>query len=36
MAATVNEQLLDERLAKLEQAQSWTPRLVSISSMHPR
>jgi class 3 adenylate cyclase len=36
MAATVNEQLLDERLAKLEQAQGWTPRLVSKLESHIR
>ena len=29
MTAVVNEELLDERLAKLEKARSWSPRLVS-------
>lgn len=36
MAAAVNEQLLDERLAKLEQARSWSPRLVSKLESHIR
>ena len=29
MTAIVNEELLDERLAKLEMARAWSPRLVS-------
>jgi hypothetical protein len=29
VAASLNEELLDERLAKLEMARSWSPRLVS-------
>jgi hypothetical protein len=32
----VSEQLLDERLAKLEQARSWSPRLVSKLESHIR
>jgi hypothetical protein len=36
MAAAVNEQLLDERLAKLELARTWSPRLVSKLESHIR
>jgi hypothetical protein len=36
MVAVVSEQLLDERLAKLEQARSWSPRLVSKLESHIR
>jgi hypothetical protein len=32
MAAEVNEQLLDERLAELEKARAWSPRLLSLES----
>ena len=36
MAAEVNEQLLDERLAELEKARAWSPRLVSKLESHIR
>lgn len=36
MATAVNEQLLDERLAKLEKARSWSPRLLSKLESHIR
>jgi class 3 adenylate cyclase len=36
MASTVNEQGLDERLALLEQARSWSPRLISKLESHIR
>ncbi len=36
MTAVVKEELLDERLAKLEMARSWTPRLVSKLESHIR
>ena len=36
MAATVNEQLLDDRLAELEKARGWSPRLVSKLESHIR
>ena len=36
MVSTVNEQLLDERLAALEEARAWSPRLVSKLENHIR
>jgi class 3 adenylate cyclase len=36
MTAIVNEELLDERLAKLETARSWSPRLLSRLETHIR
>ena len=36
MAAEVNEQLLDDRLAELEKARAWSPRLVSKLESHIR
>jgi len=36
MAAEVNEQLLDERLAELEKARAWSPRLVFKLESHIR
>src|SRR5262245_66660758 len=36
MTAIVNEELLDERLAKLETARAWSPRLVSKLESHIR
>jgi hypothetical protein len=36
MTAIVKEELLDERLAKLETARSWSPRLVSKLESHIR
>ena len=36
MVAAVNEQLLDERLAELEKARAWSPRLVSKLESHIR
>jgi class 3 adenylate cyclase len=36
MTATVKEELLDDRLAKLETARSWSPRLVSKLESHIR
>jgi hypothetical protein len=36
VTAIVNEELLDERLAKLEMARSWSPRLVSKLESHIR
>jgi class 3 adenylate cyclase len=36
MATTVNEQRLDERLALLEKARSWSPRLISKLESHIR
>lgn len=36
MAKTLNENLLDERLAQLENARSWSPRLISKLESHIR
>src|SRR3984893_16210295 len=36
MVSAVNEQLLDERLAALEEAQVWSPRLISKLESHIR
>src|SRR6478672_5110243 len=36
MATTVNEQRLDERLALLEKARTWSPRLISKLESHIR
>ena len=36
MVSAVNEQLLDERLAELEAARSWSPRLISKLESHIR
>jgi Family of unknown function (DUF5939) len=36
MVSAVNEQLLDERLAALEQARAWSPRLISKLESHIR
>ena len=36
MGTSVNEQLLDERLAELEKARAWSPRLVSKLESHIR
>ena len=36
MVSAVNERLLDERLAALEQARAWSPRLISRLESHIR
>ena len=36
MTTIVKEELLDDRLAKLETARSWSPRLVSKLESHIR
>src|SRR5260370_17068876 len=36
MVSAVNEQLLDERLAALEEARAWSPRLISKLESHIR
>jgi class 3 adenylate cyclase len=36
MASQLNEQLLDERLTRLEQARSWSPRVISKLESHIR
>ena len=36
MVSSVNEQLLDERLAALEEARAWSPRLISKLENHIR
>jgi class 3 adenylate cyclase len=36
MTSSVNEKLLDERLARLEQARAWSPRVISKLESHVR
>ena len=36
MVGAVNEKLLDERLAELEEARAWSPRLISKLESHIR